>query len=195
MNIENILILRSLFSSRLILVLLFIYPVSVYSQAEYDVRDLIEYDGVLYKKFSSESVSGLVYKLNGESKFYIANMKNGLPKETWLMWINKWEKNKSNVKENGYCGSYIGYDKNGKKRLSGNYSNGQKSGLWIEFSKNKSSKTFLNYENGILIDGAIPTVNDKGHKIKEMVWDRGQLRVIRWYSKEGSVLEKEEYYL
>ena len=175
-----------------ILCLIFLLPSKGLSQLEYNLEDLVESDGFLYKKFGDTAIDGLVYKLRGSSKIYLGMMKNGLPNETWLFWCDGDRKKEAETKHCSISGSYTGYDNQGTVRLMGQYADGKKIGVWTAFSKDGTVKNQFNYEKGIIVDGTIRTVNDQGYRCKEKVWEEGQLKEIRWYTEFGTALDRVE---
>ena len=81
--------------------------------------DLVQRDGLFYKKFSEVPFTG---KVTGSDKGLIKNGKRE--------------------------GEWIGYHRNGQLYSKGNYKNGKKEGEWVEFHDDGQLASKDNYKNG-----------------------------------------------
>ena len=81
---------------------------------EIDFNELVEANGVYYKKFSNKLFTG---KVVGQEQ---GSMKNG-----------------------HRDGSWIGYHKNGKLSYKGDYKNGEKEGSWVKYFENDCITFFI----------------------------------------------------
>ena len=93
-------------------------------------KDLVERDGVYYRKLSDVPFSGKVTGL------YKGNFKNGKEKGEW---VSYWDylpysefRSKGNYKNGKKEGAWVGYDKDGTldKEVTGTYKNGVKITDW-----------------------------------------------------------------
>jgi len=91
-------------------------------------KDLVERDGVYYRKLSDVPFSGKVTGL------YKGNFKNGKEDGEWV--INHengefwWKGNYKNGEQEGV---WVGYHENGQLVSKGNYKNGKKEDEWVSY--------------------------------------------------------------
>ena len=152
-------------------IVLFCLTSSVSWSLEY--KDLVERDGLFYKKFSDVPFTG---KTAGQEQ---GSFKNG--------------------KRDG---SWVAYQKDGQLKSKGNYNNGKKNGTWFYYRENiKTLWQKGNYKNDNL-EGSWTEYYDNGQlfykgKYKDwleegywvMYWENGQLKSKGNYkrgSQEGS---------
>ncbi len=98
--------------------LIFLSPNVVLSET---IDDLVERDGIFYKKFSQVPFTG---KVTGEQK---GSLKNGKREGAWL-----------------------GYHSNGQLRVKGNYKNGEFDGAQVRYNRDGTVDNFFTgtFKNG-----------------------------------------------
>ena len=84
------------------------------------MADLVERDGLTYKKFTDVPFTGEV-----DEELWQGDYKNGKQEGPWVF-----------------------YHKNGQLRTKGNYKNGEWEGPWIWYYKNGQLKSKGDYKNG-----------------------------------------------
>ena len=114
---------------KILLTILFLSLLSSPSWSE-TFDDLVQRDGVYYKKFSNVPFSG---KITGLPKGSIKNGKFdgewvGYWEDVQLMW-------KGNYKNGKREGAWAGYDSTGQLLYEGHYKNGKKEGDWDGYNK------------------------------------------------------------
>ena len=106
--------------------------------------DLVERDGVYYKKFSDVPFSGKVTGLGNGS------IKNGKKEGEWVHYYSNGQLDfKGNYKNGKQEGAWILYWNNGQLYSKGNYKNGKKEGAWVFYHRDgrvveANSGTFKN---------------------------------------------------
>ena len=106
--------------------------------------DLVERDGVYYKKFSDVPFSGKV------TEIYKGSIKNGKREGAWISYYDNGQLHfKGNYKNGKREGAWILYWNNGQLYSKRNYKNGKKEGAWVEYEKDgtlyrERSGTFKN---------------------------------------------------
>ena len=127
-------------------ILLTIIFLSLLSSPSWSVSydDLVERDGVYYKKFSEVPFSGKVTGLRNGS------IKNGKREGAWVGYYDNGQLHfKGNYKNGKREGAWICYWNNGQLYSKRNYKNGKKEGAWVEYEKDgtlyrERSGTFKN---------------------------------------------------
>jgi hypothetical protein len=105
--------------------------------------DLVQRDGVYYKKFSDVPFTG---KVTGLHK---GNYKNGKREGVWThCYDNGQLLIKSNYENGKKEGVWISYHENGQLSHKGNHKNGKKEGEWVEFHDDGQLASKDNYKNG-----------------------------------------------
>ena len=114
---------------KILLTILFLSLLSSPSWSE-TFDDLVERDGIYYKKFSDVPFSG---KLTGKNKGLI---KNGKREGVWFSyWNNGQLYSKGNYKNGKKEGAWVFYWDIGQLMRKGNYKNGKREGAWVEYEK------------------------------------------------------------
>ena len=81
------------------------------NQEEYIIKNLLKRDGVFVKKFSDDSLNGMVFQMFGDIKVPLGMIKNGKKNGKWSHWY-----------------------KNGRKKDEGTYKDGKLHGLVISWN-------------------------------------------------------------
>ena len=160
---------------------------TTYLKIEYNIENLLVRDDVYVKKFSDEILNGEVFKMFGEMKVPLGNMKDGKKEGKWADWYeNGHKKQETTFKdgkldglvtawyENGQKSSTINYGiydnweitewyENGQKRLEGNYKDGKQDGLWTYWYENGPKKEEGTWKDGKQ-DGKHTQWDEKGIK-------------------------------
>ena len=113
-------------------ILLTILFLSLLSSPSWSVSydDLVERDGVYYKKFSDVPFSGKV------TEIYKGSIKNGKREGAWISYYDNGQLDfKGNYKNGKREGAWISYWSNGQLRYKGNYKNGKEEGEWIDYER------------------------------------------------------------
>ena len=108
--------------------------------------DLVERDGIHYKKFSN-------VPFNGEVKgIFQGRLKNGKQEGPWVnYWINGQLMNKGDYKNGKKEGFWVSYYDDGWVTSQGDYKNGKKEGPWVMYyGSNFNGQLFYKgeYKNG-----------------------------------------------
>jgi antitoxin component YwqK of YwqJK toxin-antitoxin module len=120
--------------------LIFLSPNVVMSDT---INDLVERDGLMYKKFTEVPFTGKITSIEQGS------FKNGKKEGAWVVyWNNGRLREKGNWKNGKYEGAYIDYYKNGQLSAKGNYKNGKREGAWVVYSDNGQLLYKGNWKNG-----------------------------------------------
>ena len=127
---------------KILLTILFLSLLSSPSWSE-TFDDLVQRDGVYYKKFSEVPFTGKVTGL------YKGLIKNGKKEGAWISYYSNGQlESKGNYKNGEFEGEWIRYHENGDLSLKSNYENGKKEGAWISYYSNGQLESKGNYENG-----------------------------------------------
>ena len=121
-----------------------------------DYKDLVERDGIYYKKFSDVPFTG---KVNGKEQ---GLMKNGKKDGSWIQYHNNGQLfYKVNFKNGKEDGSWISYHLNGQLWDKGNWKNGNRDGSWLSYYNNGQLSYKVNFKNGKL-EGSFIRYNRDG---------------------------------
>jgi len=121
---------------------MFLSPNVVLSETVNSLDDLVERDGLYYKKFTDVPFSG---KISGNmmmiDNLVQGSLKNGKPEGFWVIYwcCNGQIRVKSNYKNGKLHGDWISYWDNGQLKENGLYIYGKKEGLWYFFLKDGTS--------------------------------------------------------
>ena len=128
-------------------------------QGEYNYDNLVEINGVWYKKFSDESLTGKVYGYFGKegkklTKVYIGELVNGKKEGIWTWWYSTGTKiDEMTYKDGEPNGLYTYWNEDGKKESEGTYKDWKKDGKWTRWYEN-GQKMVETYKDGVL-DGKL----------------------------------------
>jgi len=107
------------------------------------MRDLVQRDGVYYKKFSDVPFSG---KVTGS---FNGSITNGKREGAWICYYAGGQLHyKGNYKNGKMEGEWITYHRKGQLNSKGNYKNGKREGEWVEFHDDGQLKCKSNHKNG-----------------------------------------------
>ena len=134
-----------------------------------EYKDLVERDGIYYKKFSNVPFTG---KVTGKGQGFV---KNGKREGSWVVYHENGQlKRKGNYKNGKEEGSVVEYYKSGQLFLKfyykndrpegpsfvyhyngmlsqkANYKNGKAEGFWFNYYKNGKLESKVNYKNSIV---------------------------------------------
>ncbi|MBT6937222.1 MAG: toxin-antitoxin system YwqK family antitoxin, partial [Candidatus Marinimicrobia bacterium] len=124
---------------------------TTYLKIEYNIENLLVRDDVYVKKFSDEILNGEVFKMFGEMKVPLGNMKDGKKEGKWADWYE-----------------------NGHKKQETTFKDGKPDGLvtaWYENGQKKRERTFKDGK----LDGLKTYWNEYGQVVEETVFDLGNL--------------------
>ena len=108
-----------------------------------EYKDLVERDGLFYKKFSDVPFTG---KTAGQEQ---GSFKNGKRDGSWLSyWANGKLKSKGNYKNDNLEGSWTEYYDNGQLFYKGKYKDWLEEGYWVMYWENGQLKSKGNYKRG-----------------------------------------------
>jgi hypothetical protein len=94
------------------------------------MNDLVEREGLYYKKFSQVPFTG---NITGKSQ---GSFKNGKKEGAWVdYWNNGQLMYKANYKNGKREGAWVSYWPKGQLISKGNYKNGQREGVWVGYNK------------------------------------------------------------
>jgi antitoxin component YwqK of YwqJK toxin-antitoxin module len=144
------------------------------------IEDLIERDGIHYKKFSDAPFTG---KITGQEQ---GSFKNGKRHGPWVYSRDNGQLRQKGTYKNGKRGGpWISYHDNGQLFDKGTYKNGKRGGPWISYHDNGQLFDKGNYKDG------------KRHGPWDWYYDNGQLEyegnykngerndLWRWYYENG----------
>ena len=104
--------------------------------------DLVDRNGLTYKKFSEVPFSG---KVTGSSK---GVLKNGKQEGEWFFYYNNGQLDaKGNFKNGKLEGEWVEFYVDGQLKFKGNYKNSKREGAWISYHKNGQLKFKGNFKN------------------------------------------------
>ena len=130
---------------KIIITLLFLLLLSSPSWSK-TMRDLVQRDGVYYKKFSDVPFSG---KVTGS---FNGSITNGKREGAWICYYVGGQLHyKGNYKNGKMEGEWITYHRKGQLNSKGNYKNGKREGAWVEFHDDGQLGNKGNYKNGVKI--------------------------------------------
>ena len=142
-----------------ILLLVFLFP-SLAMSEEVTFDDLVEREGVFYKKFTDIRFSGKV--ITGRKQGHI---KNGKREGFWVEYYESGDLNsKGTYKDGNKEGPWIYYYGNGGLWRKGNFKDGEQEGPWVGYHPNGR----LMYEGGVYKKG-----KQEGPWIT--YWENGQI--------------------
>ena len=162
--------MRHILTSMVFVVLLF--P-SLALGEEVTMNDLVEREGIYYKKFSDVPFTGKVTgksqgtfrhgKKDGPWVGYWANgqlwvketFKDGILDGPWVLYYDNGQlETKGNYKNGKWDGPWIGYRRSGRLYWKGDYKNELKEGPWVFYHKDGTVNEHPsgNYKNGVKVD-------------------------------------------
>ncbi len=107
--------------------------------------ELVDRDGIYYKKFSDEPFTGKVkgkYTIKIDDSYSISfyrdgSLKNGKKHGSWISYYDNGNLSNKGVYKNGqYEGFWVFYWSNGKLSRKGHFKNGKENGFWEKYSLN-----------------------------------------------------------
>ena len=114
--------------------------------------DLVERDGLHYKKFTDVPFTGRI-----EEGRFKGNLKSGKKKGPWVDYYKNGQlAKKVNYKNGSKEGPWVGYYRNGKLKFKGDFKNGLEEGHWIAYRSNGVLWEDAIYKNGNDIQDNIP---------------------------------------
>ena len=132
-----------------ILLLVFLFPALALGEEVDFVDDLVEREGIYYKKSTDVPFTG---KVTGQEQ---GTFKNGKKEGPWVdYWENGQLKMKGDYRDRGREGSWVSYWENGQLEMKGDYKNGKTEGPWVGYNEdgtvNKGNTG--TYKNGVKVD-------------------------------------------
>ena len=147
------------------------------------IGDLVERDGLTYKKFTDVPFTGDV-----DEGLEQGNYKNGMQEGPWTHYHpNGQLKSKGEYKSGRQEGLWVRYHENGQLRSKGDYKNDTQEGLWVTHNKNGQLFIEANFKEGEQ-DGLLVQYYDNGK-----LWYKGHFKNGKqegpwlWYSYDGIV--------
>jgi antitoxin component YwqK of YwqJK toxin-antitoxin module len=142
---------------------MFLSPNVVLSET---MDDLVEREGLYYKKFTDVPFTG---KVTGVEQ---GSFNNGKKDGPWIGYHKNGQLfDKVDYKNGKQDGPYVGYHKNGQLWEKGDYRNGKKEGLWVRYW---ATGQFMNKGNHkIMNKGNYKNGKREGPWVS--YWDKGQL--------------------
>jgi len=147
--------------------------------------DLVERDGLFYKKFTNTPFTGDVASTES------GNFINGKRIGEWLTFHENGQLEEiGNFEDGNKDGSWTTYHVNGQLRSKGNYKYDKMDGFWEFYYKNGQLSNKGNYDNGEREDGHWEFYYDNGQ-----LWSRGNYKDGKmdgfWYSyNEDGLVDK-----
>ena len=92
------------------------------------MNDLVEREGIHYKKFSDTPFTG---KVTGQTQ---GSFKNGKKDGPWVRYWPNGQLSYKTIYEDGKVdGPWVGYFESGRLVIKGTYKDGKKDGPWVQF--------------------------------------------------------------
>ena len=114
---------------------------------EVTFADLVERDGLYYKKVTEVPFTGKVTGLQ-QGRF-----KNGVMEGPWVSYHENGQLLSEGAFKNGKTeGPWVFYHNNGQLEMKGDFKNGDREGLWIDYYDNGQLNNKGNYKNGVKVD-------------------------------------------
>ena len=116
---------------------------------EVTLDDLVEREGIHYKKFTDVPFTG---KVTGQEQ---GTFKNGKKEGPWVdYWENGQLKMKGDYRDRGREGPWVSYWENGQLEMKGDYKNGKTEGPWVGYNEDGTvnEKNTVTYKNGVKVD-------------------------------------------
>jgi len=113
-----------------------------------DAKDLVERNGVYFKKFTEVPFTG---KTTGKTQ---GSFRNGKKHGPWVKYHKNGQlREKENYKDGKRDGPWVNYWDNGQLKSKGTYKNGKMDGLWVAYNKYGTVVTSLTgtYKNGMKV--------------------------------------------
>jgi uncharacterized protein len=106
--------------------------------------DLVEQNGITYKKFTEGPFTGQVDEGREQGSF-----QNGLREGVWVSYrTSGLLKEKGNFKNGKIDGPWMSYHENGQLRNKGDFKNDEKEGSWVNYYENGQISEEAFYKNG-----------------------------------------------
>ena len=119
---------------KILLTIIFLSLLSSPSWGEY-FDDLVQRNGVYYKKFTDVPFSGKIYGFNVYLKTTSGSIKNGKLEGEWVSyWDNGQLESRGYYKNGKMEGKWITHHNRGQLKSHGNYKNGKMVGKWNVYS-------------------------------------------------------------
>jgi hypothetical protein len=128
-----------------ILLLTLLFPALALGES---MGDLVEREGIHYKKFSNVPFTG---KVTGETQ---GSIKDGKEHGPWVTyWDNGQLRTKGTYKDEKRDGPWVTYWFNGQLRTKGTYKDGKRDGPWVRYWDNGTVWSALTgtYKNGVRV--------------------------------------------
>ena len=132
-----------------ILLLVLLFPTLALGEEVVDWDDLVERDGLLYKKFTDVPFSG---KVTGQRQ---GMLRNGKEEGPWVSYYDNGQLSwKGDYKNGIFDGHWVRYWENGELWTKGDYKNGKNVGPWVVYNADGTviKKLTRTYKNGRKID-------------------------------------------
>ena len=126
-----------------LLPILFLSLISTPCLSKTSVSDLVERDGIYYKKFTETLFSGeITGKVQG-------NYKRGKKEGEWVSYDDNGQlSGKGSFKNGKRDGAWVKYHDNGQLKNKGSYKNGKREGDWVGYHDNGNVSYRGSYKNG-----------------------------------------------
>ena len=112
----------------------------------FEYKDLVERDGIYYKKFTDVPFTG---KTTGQEQ---GSFKNGKKDGSWISYHENGQLEfEGNYKNDKKEGSWVRYWDDGQLKFKGDYKNGRREGYWIVFSYDGQLWSKGKYKDGQMI--------------------------------------------
>ena len=168
----------------LFIILLVLMSLVSFSSWGETMDDLVQREGVYYKKFSDVPFTG---KTTGEKQ---GSFMNGLREGLWISYYTTGElDSKGNYKNGKRTGLWVLYHRNGQLWYKGKYKNGEYEGSWLsyyndgqvmqkgEFHSNKREGLWVTYHGNGQLNGKLQSKGDYKNGNRVGVWDEFENKV------------------
>ena len=166
-----------------ILILLFTTS-SLLSRSEYNIDSLVNIEKEIWKKkFSSENISGSVFKIFPDKKVTLGELTNSRKVGVWEDWYeNGGAKSKIKYINGQSTGIATEWHQNGNKLSEGTYVVGYRVGTWVYWYENGIKSVEANYNK--VLQGKYRDWHDNGEKRIECHYMDGKIHGTwtSWYS-------------
>ena len=171
----------------LLIILPLLLIVGCEKQKEYSIDNIIEREGIYYKKFTEEIVNGFVFEEIEGTKVKLGRMKNGKKDGKWIDWYENGQKKKEvSWKDGNYDGKRTEWYENGQKKYQGTYKDDKQNGLSTDWYENGQKKYEGTSKDGKQ-DGLFTLWFENGQKVREETYKEGELISNKYWDPDGIV--------
>ena len=165
-----------------IFIFLLLFISNIFSQQEFNIKSLINIDGIYKKIGSMEPAAGLVFSIVNNKKINMGRLIKGKKQGYWLEIHRDERRLEETYKDGQLDGSVSLYYKNGQKEWRHTYNHGILDGPYTKWYKNGQRSVDGAFENGDAV-GIWAWWNEQGKVIKKEIYKKGTRGYLMGYKK------------